>query len=281
MIIAILVVLGLALGSFVNALVWRVRQQEVLLDGKQRPSSKRLKELSITKGRSMCPHCNHALAAKDLVPVLSWLWLRGKCRYCHKSIAVEYPLVELATAILFVLSYLWWPRAIEGGEVLMFSLWLALLTGLIALLVYDLHWFLLPNRIVYPLGILAGFWACLAASQANDPGRAIVNTLLAVLVGGGIFYVLFQVSNGKWIGGGDVKLGWVLGLIVATPSKALLLIFVAAVLGSLVSVPLVAFKRLKRNSVIPFGPFLIVGAIIAQFFGEQLIDWYSRLLLLG
>src|SRR4051812_13278636 len=100
MIIAVLIVFGLCLGSFVNALVWRVHEQEA--------AKKPNKKLSVLNGRSMCPHCEHELAAKDLIPVLSWLSLGGKCRYCHKPISKQYPLVELLTALLVVGSYIWW-----------------------------------------------------------------------------------------------------------------------------------------------------------------------------
>jgi len=119
MIIAVLVVFGLALGSFVNALVWRVREQ-TKEGSKKKPDSKYLKKLSVSKGRSMCPNCHHELTAKDLLPVISWLGLKGKCRYCRKSISAQYPLVELATAGLFAASYLLWPEDINGGQVLLF-----------------------------------------------------------------------------------------------------------------------------------------------------------------
>lgn len=278
MIIAALIILGLALGSFVNALVWRVHEQDHEL-AKKKPNKKYLQELSVAKGRSMCPQCKHGLAAKDLVPVLSWLSTRGRCRYCKKPISPQYPLVELATAILFVLSYAYWPVDLHGGLWLTFGAWLVVLTGLMALLVYDLRWYLLPNRILFPLVLPAAFMALVGVAQADVVAWALANVVLAVAVGGGIFYVLFQVSAGKWIGGGDVKLGWLLGLVVATPAKAFLFIFLAALLGSAVSLPLLATKRLKATSVIPFGPFLIVGAIIAVLAGQDVIDWYRHAVL--
>jgi len=269
MIIAILIVLGLALGSFVNALVWRLRQQETA-------KNKSGKQLSIIKGRSMCPACKHELTAKDLVPVLSWLALRGKCRYCGKPISGQYPLVELTTALLFVVSYIWWPVPLSGAQTAIFVLWLALLTGLLALLVYDARWSLLPNRIVYPLAVLAIVQATIAVAVNPKPVLALGNEILAVAIGGGIFYVLFQVSKGKWIGGGDVKLGWLLGLIVGTPGRSILLIFIASLAGSLVSLPLLLNGRLKRNSIIPFGPFLIGATIVVQLFGHAILLWYQR-----
>jgi leader peptidase (prepilin peptidase)/N-methyltransferase len=291
MIIAVLLVFGLCLGSFVNALVWRLRQQEYQLEvhkvekseaksrstlNAQRSTQDRY---SILRGRSMCPHCEHELAAKDLVPLFSWLSLKGKCRYCAKPIAVQYPLVELITALLFLASYIWWPTALTGSQVAIFVLWLVLLVGLIALTVYDLRWLLLPDRIMYPLGLLATIQAVIAITAASRPAIALLNTVLAVAIGGGMFYILFQVSDGKWIGGGDVKLGWLLGLVVATPARSLLFIFLAAVLGSLVSIPLLATKRMKRTSTIPFGPFLIGAAIIVVLFGAHILNWYQHTLL--
>jgi len=275
MIIAVLVVMGLCLGSFVNALVWRVHEQQEQA-GKKKPDKKYQAKLSVAKGRSMCPHCKHELVAKDLLPVLSWLSLGGKCRYCAKPISPQYPLVELSTAVLFVASYLWWPVSFDTAQTAVFVLWLALLTGLLALLVYDARWFLLPNRLIYPLGVIAVAQAVISISTASRPSLALFNTVLAVLVGGGIFYLLFQFSGGKWIGGGDVKLGWLLGLIVATPARGLLLIFLASIGGTLVSLPLMARGRLKRTSLIPFGPFLIIAAIIVQLFGADILHWYTR-----
>lgn len=275
MIIAILFVLGLALGSFANALVWRTHEQEAEKD-KPKPDKRYLSRLSITSGRSVCPECKHELASRDLIPVFSWLFLKGKCRYCGQPISAQYPLVELATGLLFVASYLWWPVDFSSAQTAVFVLWLALLTGLLALLVYDLRWSLLPNRFIYSLSLIAGAGAIIGVVIAQKPLTALLNVILAVIVGGGIFYGLFQTSKGKWIGGGDVKLGWLLGLVAATPARSMLFIFLAALLGSAVSLPLLATHRLKRTSTIPFGPFLIIGIIIVQLFGHAILFWYQR-----
>jgi prepilin signal peptidase PulO-like enzyme (type II secretory pathway) len=289
MVVGILVIFGLCLGSFVNALVWRLHEQARTKN--QKPKTKKLKakvqqhkaskNLSIVNGRSICPDCKHQLAIKDLLPVLSWLTLGGKCRYCGKPISLQYPMIELLTAILFVASYIWWPIAFNTVQITLFVVWLMLLVGLIALLVYDLHWKLLPTRIMYPLSFVAAVYAVISIAIAARPITALFNVILAVLVGGGIFYILFQVSGGKWIGGGDVRLGWLLGLILGTPARSLLLIFMAAVLGSLVSLPLLATNRLKRTSTIPFGPFLISAAVIIQLFGMHILHWYQNMLFSG
>lgn len=278
MILAALILYGLALGSFVNALVWRVHEQAGER-GKKRPSKTRLERLSIRKGRSMCPHCRHELGVTDLVPVLSWLWLRGKCRYCKAPIAIQYPLVELFTAVLFIVSYLWWPEHIAGLEIGVFILWLGLLTGFMALIVYDLRWMLLPNRIVYPLTVLATTQAVLRITEADSPLKAIVAVVLSVAIGSGIFYLLFQISGGRWIGGGDVKLGWVLGLSLGKPELAVLCIFLASLIGLIFSVPPLVRGAKSKGHLIPFGPFLISGAVISQLFGTGLIHWYAQVLL--
>lgn len=275
MIIAVLLVVGLCMGSFVNALVWRLHEQESQ-KRKKKQDKKYLQELSVLKGRSMCPSCKHGLGVKDLIPVLSWLSLGGKCRYCKKPISAQYPVVELATAALFVGSYIWWPMPFTTAQTLLFILWLPLLVGFMALIVYDFRWMLLPNRIVYPLAYIAGAFAVISVVSAEKPGMALINTTLAVIIGGGLFYALYQVSNGKWIGGGDVRLGWILGLIAGTPARSALFIFIAALLGTVISLPLMASHKMKRNSIIPFGPFLIIGLIIVQLFGHSILFWYQR-----
>lgn len=262
MVIAILLVLGLAFGSFVNALVWRLHEGR-----------------DWVHERSECVHCHHILAPQDLIPVLSWLSLRGRCRYCHKPVSVQYPLVEAATAGLFVLSYLVWPAELQGAQTVVFGLWLVMLVGLMALLVYDLRWMLLPNKLIFPLLGVAVIQALVVAASSGAVLHTLANIVLAVLVGGGIFYVLFQLSDGKWIGGGDVKLGFLLGLLVTTPARSLLVIFLAAVLGSLVSLPLLFSKRLKRTSTIPFGPFLIIGGMVVVLCGGQILHWYTSIFL--
>lgn len=273
MIILILGVLGICLGSFVNAFVWRLHQQSL-------PSKKQKhnpSDLSISKGRSMCVNCGHTLGAKDLVPVLSWLSLKGKCRYCKKPISWQYPLVELSTAILFIISYIFWPHQFTGAEIGVFGLWLVSLLAFMSLIVYDLRWMLLPNKIVFPMYGVAVIFVGLRiiAEQSWHP---LVAGLLGAAIGGGIFYVLFQFSKGSWIGGGDVKLGFFLGALIGGPLNAFLLLFLASLLGTLISVPLIMLGRAQKQTRIPFGPFLIIAAIIIQLFGADIVDAYMAFL---
>lgn len=279
MIVLILALLGLCLGSFVNALVWRLRQQE-LTSKKSKVESRKSKEsaihpsrYSILWGRSMCPECKHELAAKDLVPVLSWLSLGGKCRYCQKPINWQYPLVELSTAALFVFSYVFWPDGFSGAGLLQFVLWLVFLTGFMALVVYDLRWFLLPNRIVYPLIGLALTQLLVVSIFYHGGAQALMGGVWGVLIASGIFYVLFQVSKGKWIGGGDVKLGAVLGLLVGGPLMSWMLLFLASCAGTLIAVPLMITGKAQRHMHVPFGPLLILAVIIVRLFGASLLRW--------
>ena len=280
MIIAVLIVFGLCLGSFVNALVWRVHEQAEQ-GAKKKPNKELLRDLSISKGRSMCPHCHHTLHAQDLIPVLSWVSLRGKCHYCHKPISWQYPLVELLTAALFVLSYLYWPASFTHPQIAIFALWLLLLVGFMALIVYDIRWMLLPNRIVYPLGAIVTLQAAIVVLTDPKPTSALIKLALGVAIGGGVFYLLFQISQGKWIGGGDVRLGWLFGAVVAAPEYSVMVIFLASLLGCAVALPFMLTKRMRSSSLIPFGPFLIVATIVVRLFGAALLHWYKHVVLLS
>lgn len=283
--------LGLVLGSFANALVWRLYGQEELRDiiadlMAKKPSRTRDKQLaasretlaslSMSRGRSMCSKCRHPLAAKDLVPVLSWLYLRGRCRYCRQPIE-DPPLLEAGLALVFVVSYLVWPLSFNNYGLLAFGLWLVFLTGFAALTLYDLRWYILPDRIVWPLVALAVGQVLLHATVFNGGLVTITTALWGVVIASGIFYVLYQISDGQWIGGGDVKLGLVLGLLVGGPLPALLLIFIASLLGTLASLPLLLRGKLGRKSVIPFGPCLMMAAVIMVLFGGALVDGLTRL----
>jgi prepilin signal peptidase PulO-like enzyme (type II secretory pathway) len=312
MIYALLVVFGLTFGSFVNALIWRLHEQATrnvtALAKKQSPSSSHSKgaskakvtdtnsrsvssklwssaaifrkakddPLSVVYGRSMCPHCKHQLAERDLVPLFSWLSLRGRCRYCHKPISWQYPVVELLTAILFVLSYVFWPSGFHGAGLFEFIEWLILIIGFMALAVYDLRWYLLPDKIVMPLlgVVIVGIMSQFIFFHSGQ--HLFFESLTGVLIGGGIFYLLFQISSGTWIGGGDVKLGSLLGLIVGGPLAAVLLIFIASCLGTFLTLPFLVNKSLKISTRIPFGPFLIVSAIIMRIFGASMINWLQH-----
>lgn len=261
-------IFGLAGGSFVNAFVWRIH--------KQATSNHKNSDYSIMTGRSMCPHCEHRLSVLDLIPVLSWFMLRGRCRYCHTSISWQYPLVELLTAGLFAVSYLYWPAGFSIAGIVAFVAWLVSLILLITLAVYDLRWMLLPNKLVYPLIGLASVLT-VGVSLDNGGGAVLLGAAVGSLFLSGLFYVLFQVSAGAWIGGGDVKLAIALGLLAGGFIESVLLLFVASLLGTLVSLPLV-LKSHRLSHKIPFGPFLIAATILVFLGSQPVLDWYTRLI---
>lgn len=276
-----LIVAGLILGSFVNATVWRLHEQAALRERAVKKSrardAVRLRELSIIQGRSMCPNCGHRLAAKDLVPVLSWLWLRGKCRYCGRRID-DTPLPEIGLACLFAVSYLYWPFTLHGAGLFQFVLWLIFLTAFMALAVYDLRWLLLPDRIVYPLAVIAALQVITLWIGYGEGLSGVAGSIFGVAIIAGLFYVLFRISDGMWIGGGDVKLGIVLGLLAGGPVRSMLVLFAASCSGLIAMLPFLLTGRAGNKSQIPFGPFLIFGLILDVLFGDRLVHWYMRLL---
>lgn len=266
MTILILALLGLCAGSFVNALIWRTHESN---------KAKKGKKLSVWSGRSMCPNCKHTLEAKDLVPVLSWIELRGKCRYCGKPIHWQYPAVELATATLFITSYLLWPYGFGALGWLQLGLWLVVVLLFVALIVYDLRWMLLPNQLVYTL-ISISLLIVITRMFTLPAAEVILGSLGGVLCSAGVFYALFQVSSGKWIGGGDVKLAIALGLLVGTALDAILMLFLASLSGSLLAIPLLVAGKAKRKTHLPFGPFLIMATYIVVLVGDKISLWYER-----
>jgi len=254
--------LGLAFGSFINALVWRLRHKK-----------------DWVKGRSQCTHCHRTLQVKDLVPILSWLWLRGKCRYCSKKIE-DSPLVELFTAVAFVLSYLAWPEGFEGLGLLRFVLWLPLLVILITLAVYDIRYMELPDRLTGAAAIIVTGQLLIRMVVFDGRIDTITSAILGFVAFGGLFYVLFQVSSGRWIGGGDVKLGFVMGAWLGGILPNLLVIFVASLLGTTIALVLLLTHRAGLKTKIPFGPLLIIAIFTVQLYGERLVDFYKSTFLL-
>ncbi len=269
-----LFVLGLCFGSFVSASVWRFHEQS----RKKKLSAEQKRRLSILRGRSMCVHCRHALAWYDLLPLVSWLSLRGKCRYCHNPID-DNPLVELLTGLLFVLSYVAWPYTFGGVGTGLFICWLVTLVGFVFLMVYDLRWMLLPNPVVFGLMGVAGVQVLLRMIAIGDARAVLLDALAGVLAIAGPFYLLFQASRGRWIGGGDVRLGVVIGLLVGGPLSSIMVLFLASVFGTLYALPMMARRAIRPTSRIPFGPFLLAATIVVFLYGSRIGDWYISVFL--
>jgi len=281
-------IFGLFLGSFAGATVWRLRARQLRLDAKagDKPGKNdkaqvaKLQKKSLVSDRSVCLHCGHQLAWYDMVPLVSWLGLGGKCRYCHQPIGRFEPLIELTVGLFFVLSFIWWPLPLDGlYAIASFVVWLIAGVGLILLAAYDLRWFLLPNPVVFTLIGLGVVEALLVWAQDGYSLGAALSILYGCGVLSGLYYVIYVASRHQWVGFGDVKLGLALALLLADWEKAVLALFLANAIGTLIFLPLLLGKRVERQARIPFGPLLISGWFLAGIFGPHIIDWYLRLAL--
>lgn len=289
LIVIMLGVLGGALGSFAGASVWRLRAlqlKEDVADGEKvsKKETERLLPLldaPVTKDRSRCLHCGHTLAWYDLLPFISWLVLRGKCRYCHKSIGYFEPLMELGVAAFFVISYLAWPYGDFQTplEIIRFVIWLGAGVLLSILFAYDAKWFLLPNRIVFPLVAIGVFNVAVVALGSGDVIGTVVSALLASGILSGLYLLLYVISKGAWVGFGDVKLGLGLALVLIDWKLAAFALFTANLVGCLVVLPGMLSRKLSRKAHVPFGPMLIAGWAIAGLFGPAIITWYLGLII--
>ena len=234
---------GLVVGSFLNVVIGRL------------PAGR-----SIVHPRSACPGCGAFIRWYDNVPVLSWLWLGARCRSCHAPISWRYPAVELLTAVLFALA------AHRLGPALDLAPALLLLAALIAITGIDLDHQIIPDVITLP-GVVVGA----ALSIAIHPDGWL-NTVFGVLVGGGLFFVIILASGGG-MGGGDMKLGAMMGAFLGW-KLVLLAILLGVFAGGGVAIALLASGRKDRKDPVPFGPFLALGAIVSLLWGNGLLAWY-------
>ncbi len=257
MLIFLSIISGLIAGSFLNVVINRLKTGESF------------------NGRSHCPHCGRQLEALDLVPLISYLYLGGKCRHCKAEISAQYPLVEVMTALAFALLAI---KFGGFGYQLVFECILAAFFIVIA--VYDFKHFLILDKVVFP-GLAVAFAYAITRDLVDPCGAwqcsAILSGLLGALIISGFFFLQYVVSKGKWIGFGDVKFGLMLGVTAGFPG-AILLLFSAYMLGALAGVGLIAMGRKQMGSKLPFGTFLAITAIITMLYGQPVIDWYMNLI---
>lgn len=284
----VLVLLGLCLGSFAGASMWRLRARQLVqdkadgenIDSSEHKTLKKLTKLSLMKDRSQCLNCSYVLKWYDLVPLISWLALGGKCRKCRKQIGIFEPLIELGVAAFFVLSYAFWPYALSNGlEIARLVIWLMAGVGLAIMFAYDTKWFLLPsitNYIVIGLGLCS---SVLVVIIAADKQSAVISIIGSVLILSGFYWLIGKISSGRWIGSGDVWLGLGLALLLADWRLAFITLFAANLVGSLIVLPAIITGKLNMKSHVPFGPLLIIGFIIAGLAGSYLINIYLAILL--
>lgn len=245
-------VFGLIIGSFLNVVILRFDDWQ-----------------SILHTRSKCPNCKEQLRWYDLIPVISYATLRGRCRYCQKPISWQYPVVELVTAFLFLFGYqlifvynifpLW-------REIFAAVAFVVAVTSLIVIFFHDLYEMMIPESFAYIL-LASGFLFGYLTSYS------LADTLLGGLVGLIPIGLLVFLGKGKWMGEGDIKVAAGLGLLVGYP-VALAFIVLAFLLGGLYGVYLIATKQATLKSAVPFAPFLIIAGLLVLFQGQQIIMWY-------
>ncbi|MDP3991233.1 MAG: prepilin peptidase [Candidatus Nealsonbacteria bacterium] len=237
-------IFGLIIGSFLNCVIYRLEINK-----------------SFLKGRSFCPDCQHTLNWQDLFPVFSFIILKGRCRYCQKKISWQYPLVEIATGLLFLLIF--------NFQLPIFNYFIV--PFFIAIFVYDLKHYIIPDKIVYPAVIIMLIFNLqfLISKQFS-----IFNSLILSAVGAAAFFLaIVLISRGKWMGVGDIKLAFLMGLVLGYPN-ILVSLFLAFLTGAIIGIGLIAFNKKTLKSAVPFGPFLVIGALVAMFFGGMIADWY-------
>lgn len=275
--VSCLAIAGLMFGSFAGAQVWRLRAQQLIEDERdgEPVNQKELRKLKslvrpVSQDRSECLRCHHPLEWYDLLPLVSWLSLGGRCRYCRHHIGWYEPLVELGVASLFVVSYLAWPHALTTiGEIVLFGLWLIACVLMTVLFIYDLKWSLLPFAINIAVIVVATIFALLNFQLHGVDGTALLSMLGAI----GILAVLyFFFSLAGWVGLGDSILGVGMALLLGTWELAFLALFLANLLGCLAIIPQLRGKRSVRGMRIPFGPLLITATIISMLWGTHIID---------
>lgn len=253
-------IFGLMIGSFLNCLIWRLHKKEKIT------------------GRSYCPKCKKQIVWYDNIPVLSFLFLRGRCRYCGKGISWQYPVVELVTGVLFMFALLINVENVTnfGFEVFDLESILYLLRDwlvigiMIVIFIYDLRWYMILDIVTLPAMVVVLMVNLLL-------GFSWLNLLISGIIGGSFFLVQFVVSRGEWIGGGDIRLGLLMGFILGWPN-VLVAIFIAYFMGSIIGVGLKIWGGKKWDSKVPLGTFLSVATIITLFWGQNILSWYLNLI---
>lgn len=238
---------GITFGSFFNVVGLRVP-----------------KKIPFSNDRSYCPTCNNQLKWYELIPIVSFFVQGGKCRNCSKRISFIYPTMEFSTGILFAYCYMKIGLQLELITALLF------ISMLIIIFVSDITYMLIPNKILL---FFLPFFAVMRIISPLDPWY---NTLIGAVVGFGLIAVIILASNGG-MGAGDMKFFGVLGIVLGL-GNVLLTFFIAALLGAVIGGILMALKKVNKKQPIPFGPYIVIGAIVSYFHGTQIIQLYLSFL---
>jgi leader peptidase (prepilin peptidase)/N-methyltransferase len=246
-----LALLGLAIGSFLNVCIWRIPRHQSIIS----PSSR-------------CPSCNSPIRPLDNIPVLSYLLLGGRCRYCKERIALRYPLVEGLNAFLYILIY----NRFGAGWHLPF--YLVFVSSLIVITFIDLDFQIIPDSITLtgiPVGLVAGSFLLPDPFLRMSP-LGMAPSVIGAAGGFGFFWAVAVLSRGG-MGGGDVKMMGMVGALMGWKA-VFLTTFLGSLAGSAVGVFLIMVKGKGRKSKVPFGPFLALGAVVSLLFGQEILQWY-------
>ncbi len=252
----IFIISGLIIGSFLNVIILRFDDLT-----------------TIFFGRSQCPHCQKTLVWYELIPVLSFILLRAKCSKCQKPISWQYPLVEAGTAIIFALIF--WKFGLTNLETYFL---MAISCVLIVALVYDMLNLEISDWLII---IAAGLWIIYLAISFfffHAPYSMLLSSFYGALALGGFLGLMVLISKEKWMGAGDIGLGALLGAIIGWP-LVLISSFFSFFLGAVVGIILMICKISKLKDQLPFAPFLILGLFITIFWGNQILTWYTHLLI--
>jgi len=256
-------ILGLILGSFANVVIDRGQKGVTL------------------RGRSKCDKCRKQLSWYDNIPVLSYIFLRGRCRQCGQEISWQYPAVEMLFGVMFVLIA-WRAGGIVGfldkADLINTIFYLVIGFILLIILVWDLKYMVIPDGLVVGGLVLAvsyfGYQYFVSPNFLMSVDTDLTRNFLGGLILSGFFYLMFVISQGRWIGGGDIKLGFLLGFLVGW-REVYFLLMIAYILGSIPAVYLLLTKKATVKTKIPFGPFLIIAGFIMMFWGQEIVNWWK------
>lgn len=244
---------GLSIGSFINSCVWRVREN-----------------LRISQKRSICPYCRDIIAWYDNIPILSFIALKGRCRKCKKPISWQYPLAEIFVGLAFV-AVAWhyqFGKGLLSPELI--RDWI--ITAFLAFIfIYDFKY----KEILDSATLIPGVFLFLFSLAMG--WQTFISMLVGVAIGAGIFLFQYLVSAGEWIGGGDIRLGLFMGVILGWPN-ILIGLFLAYVMGAAFSILLILTRRKKIDGRVPFGTYLALATFITMLWGGSILDWYLNLI---
>jgi len=247
--------LGLILGSFLNSWIWRTRENIKVL----------------TTGRSVCFYCHRQLRWYENIPVISFIFLKRKCPACGNLIPWRYPLVEIGTACLLTLVGWYHVNFLPAFDIWWWLRDVFFITILIVIFVYDWLYQEVLASLVW-LATVIGF-----LMNYYYHGFSVNNMVMGAFVAGGFFGLQYLISRGRWIGGGDVRLGFMIGVWLGWPN-ILVAIMTAYILGALIAIYLLATKKAKADTKLAFGTFLAIGTFFAIYHGEQMMNWYMKLI---